>query len=342
MTAPNLSIITGDAGRLAKRWRLKDGKPLKESAGVMTKGTAAPASASTPAELAALITSLQSSQALCFGVTKSGTAAPIVRAAELPSAPPGSIARSRDFFCWPAGMGWLMLDYDPAPGGEPMNRDELLSGICTAAPALKSAPMLWTVSSSSCIEHAGEAVTAIAGQRLYIAVADAADIPRAGKVLFDRLFLAGFGRFDLSKAASLLERTLADGAVWQPERLDFAAAPIVEPPLTRSAPPPAAINPAAAPIDTRQALADLTPGEVEELKRIKAELRADPALRSEQAAIRENWIDERVGELPGDEQTDETRERFRAAVEDGRLFGDFELIHQSGQRVSVGALLDDP
>ena len=64
-------------------------------------------------------------------------------------------------------------------------------------------------------------------------VADASDIERAGQVLFDRLWLAGHGYFKVSSAGTLLSRTLVDGSVYQPSRLDFVAGAVCKPPLVQ-------------------------------------------------------------------------------------------------------------
>jgi len=342
----NITLITS-AQRLTKQWCIVNGQPKKEQAGHMTDGMAEPITIGSPAEMVELLQSLQTTQALTFGIPADGQPHPIVTQNKLPEAAPGSIARDNEHFRWPATTGWLMLDYDPAPAGVPLNRNALLAALCEACPAIDAAPMVWGPSGSSCIYNrdTGEEITGLRGQRLYVLVTDARDIPRAGKALFDRLWLAGHGRYDISRAGTLLERALIDAAVWQPCRLDFAAAPVTVPPLTARRPAPEVINGDALPLDTAQAIAPLTPTEAARLQEIKAVARDDGALLFEQHDAREAWVAERVAALPAtlsENEREEKVERLRAAVTDYRLWGDFELTHRSGQRVTVGELLDDP
>lgn len=341
-----LTLITS-SDRLTKQWRVVDGQPLKENAGHMNKGQAQPTGITSPGKLAELLQSLQSNQAITFGVPHDGQPHAITTQAKLPNAAPGTIARSNDHFKWPDGAGWLMLDHDPAPGCDPLARDELLAALRDACPALVDAPMVWGPSGSSFIVNTetGEEVTGLRGQRLYVLVADARDIPRAGKTLFERLWLAGHGRYDVSRAGSLLERGPIDAAVWQPCRLDFAAPPVTVAPLATRRPAPVVFNPDAEPLPTTEAIPNLTPAEVARLQEIKAAARNSDFLQFDQQEARAAWITERLAALPADlddEEREVATQRLQAAVNDHRLWGDFELIHRSGQRVTVGQLLDDP
>lgn len=93
------------------------------------------------------------------------------------------------------------------------------------------------------------------GQRIYIHVADASDIKRAGDALSDRLWLAGYGYFLVGEAGQLLERCLFDTSVWQPTRLDFAAGANCIAPLQQRRGKPEVFE--GKPLDTKTALADL-------------------------------------------------------------------------------------
>jgi hypothetical protein len=76
------------------------------------------------------------------------------------------------------------------------------------------------------------------GLHFYVLVKNGECVPHLLKLIHHRLWAAGLGFFMISKAGGLLERSLVDVSVGSPERLIFEAAPIVEPPLTRSPPPP--------------------------------------------------------------------------------------------------------
>tara|TARA_R110001606_G_scaffold114946_4_gene242734 strand:+ start:2504 stop:5179 length:2676 start_codon:yes stop_codon:yes gene_type:complete len=331
--------------RLTKLWHLVDDKPTKVHAGEMVEGTATVVDLPTPQDMAAALGQLEQSQALIFGLPAAKHCA-VTTSARLPNAAPGTIARTKDAFKWNAGPGWMLIDGDPLPGHEPLTRDEWLAMLFVVAPTLATAPMVWGVSSSSCIHNAAtdEQVTAIRGQRLYVLVADARDIPRAGKALFERLWLAGHGCFIVSKSGQTLGRAPVDASVWQTNRLDFAAPPVCLTPLEARRPAPEAINNEAHPLVTAEALPDLTEEERQQLADIQAAERGGDDLLAEIHLAREEWIDERLSKLEGlpEPEQEEARQRLRDAVEHGRLFGDFELIHSSGRRLAVGDLLDNP
>lgn len=344
MSALTTIATSTNPQRLTKRWLLKNGTPTKQHAGNMTTGHVNRVPLDTPADFADMLATLQSNQALIFGVPAAD--GPVVSKSLLATATPGTIARTQDAFRWNNGPGWLLLDGDPLPGEDPLTREQWLALLFEVAPGLASAPAVWGVSSSSCIHNSetGEQVTGIQGQRLYVLVADARDIPRAGKALFERLWLAGHGRYVVSKSGQTLSRAPIDASVWQTNRLDFAAPPVCVAPLEAHRPEPEALNNDAAPLVTTEAIPDLTEAEQEALATIMAAERGCDDLLAEIELARDAWIDERLEGLEAatDEEKEEARERLRDAVAKRRLFGDFELIHSSGERVAVGDLLDNP
>ncbi|HSG58351.1 MAG TPA: hypothetical protein VLA06_02385, partial [Woeseiaceae bacterium] len=102
----------------------------------------------------------------------------------------------------------------------------------------------------------GDDLTGLRGQRLYMLVAEAGDIPRAGAALVDRLWAAGLGRIVASAAGSALERCPVDASVWQPERLDFAAGAVCGPGLAQRRGVPRLIPGGVEVVDTRSVLPD--------------------------------------------------------------------------------------
>lgn len=343
-------ITSTNPERLTKTWCIQDGKPHKLSAGQLIEGLADRVAAATPVDLAALLSGLAQTQALTCGLPPAEHHA-LVTADKLEALHSregiaDAIARTNDFFSWNPGPGWLMLDYDPPKDGDALSREQLLSLIFEVAPGLKRAPMVWNTSSSSEIwnTETGEQVTGIRGQRLYILVADARDIPRAGKALFDRLWLAGYGHFEVSRSGSLLKRAPVDSSVWQPNRLDFAASPVCEPPLECRRPAPHPINNEAAPVDLCAVLPPLSFEETERLKAIQWEAANAPGLLGKQQASREAWVTERMvsaSNMPEREQA-EYRSCLQQAIDHCRLLGDYPLRHSSGKSVTVEEILNDP
>ena len=341
MNAQLTVISSKDPVRLTKQWLMQDGELVKHPAGQMLEGRADVVDASTPAGLASVLLDLQHNQALCFGLPANGSA-PVTTSARLDKAVPGTIARTGRHFQWASGPGWLMLDYDPAKDGDALTPEQFREAIYSAAPALRDVPAVWGCSSSSMLFTEGEQLAGIRGQRLYILAADGRDIERAGRDLFARLWLTGFGYMAVSKSGALLKRAPIDSSVWQPHRLDFAAPPVCLPPIETRRPTPLVLNDEAAPVDTLTAIPPLDSGEQERLKELMAEAAA--AVAEEQHAVRLVWIEERMAAfvtLPEAEQ-EEKRANLTRAVCQQKLFGDFELIHSNGTAVTVAEILGNP
>lgn len=350
----SVSVLTATKPRrLAKQFSLdEDGALVKHPGGELVRGHYERRIVDGVEGLRDTLVSLEPNQALCFGVA-APESAPVTSRKK---AREGDITRTRDCFDWSAGPGFLLLDYDPRPGIAPIDADELYAMITDACPRLAEAPMVAAASGSTYIYNGktGERLKGAGGLRLWVHVADARDIPRAGQVLFDRLWLAGSGYYAVSKSGALLERGPIDAAVWQPERLDFAAGAACVPPLEQRRPEPRVVNPDAEPLNTITALLDLTDAERQRLAAIKDEARA--AVHDKQHAARQAWIDDRLASFEEsaakdlaalddkerEQRIEQARQSFVAAVKNRKLFGDFELAHSSGRTVTVGELLDKP
>lgn len=346
-----LSIITAiKPARLSKGYSLgANGDLLKASGGILGQGKVETRDLSTLAELSVILQSLTPAQALVYGVPIKAADRLMTRKAFADAGRPhGATTRTKDAFQWPQRSGVMMIDYDPPAGDDPLDRDGLVQAIRTAAPSLAAAGLLWWPSASSCIWHGETELRGIMGQRIYMLVHNAADIPRAGKALVDRLWLGGFGHIEISASGALLERTLVDPSVWQSSRLDFAGGAACGRDLEQRRGYPVIIDGQAAPIDTRAALPDLTPEERERLAAIKFE--AKGASQPEADGVKEAWIEARVKEIVapedrGDPEATKNAEGIaRRALESGVLAGDFVvLVERDGkvEPVKVANLLEN-
>jgi hypothetical protein len=239
MNTPASALVTvvtaAKPKNLSKGYYLDDGEVKKRAGGILVRGHAKVFSIRSLEDLKTVLTALSTQQALIYGVTKGHNSIKLMSSNEWGKAgkPSDTIPRTKEHFEWPDGSGIMMLDYDPGPGDEALPRDELVRVVREAVPGLKNVPMLWVPSASSHIinSETDEDLTGLKGQRLYLLVDDARDIPRAGKALVDALWEAGYGRIEISKSGQQLERTIVDASVWQPNRLDFAAGANCEPPL---------------------------------------------------------------------------------------------------------------
>lgn len=222
----NVTIVTArKPTRLSKAFSIDgSGALTKTNGGVLAEGDIKMEQVNRLLDLSVILAGLDASQALIFGVPVNEAARRIVtkQAFAALGEPDDATPRTNETFHWPTGPGVLMLDYDAPSFGDPLDQQQLVKAVRAAAPGLAEAAMLWRPSASSCIYKGEEELIGIRGQRLYMLVQDASDIERAGKALFDRLWLAGYGHIQITGSGSLLERTLIDSAVWQPCRLDFA------------------------------------------------------------------------------------------------------------------------
>lgn len=348
----DVTVVQADVPEiLTKRISLKEGILKKEGGGVLVSGYARVCEVTTLSEFAELLTSLGPDQALIYGRPEADEISLTTKDDwERRGKPRDVIPRTNETFSWPDGPGILMLDYDPSDDGtEPLSPQELIDTIKSAAPGLSSAEMLTLPSASSWIENTetGELLQEQSGQRVYLMVEDARDIPRAGSVLFERLWLTGHGYMKVSSAGSLLSRSLIDEMVWQPSRLDFAAGAECEGPLVQDRGEPILIAGDVTRLDTAKALPDLAPHEqktVEALKKQASEEKSDEA-----AAARADWLNRQVrkmvGNTAGEDEMARAKEQAEAALEGGPLSSDFvlEVETENGiEAVTVAKILSAP
>ena len=227
LTSISPSVVT-------KRFEKTEGGNLKrEVSAHVSRGRVEPVEVADLMGFGREMVNLGANQALLYGVPLKWRASDLVVQSMLDANPQSdAIARTNRHFHYPSAPGIFMIDYDPAKDGEALQKHELLEHLFKAVPELSGTPLLWYPSTSSHIcENGGEDLTGLRGQRVYLAVADATDIPRLGAQIDTRLWAAGQGRFDISRSGALLARTMVDTSVWQPSRLDFAAGAALGPGL---------------------------------------------------------------------------------------------------------------
>ena len=271
--------------------------------------------------------------------------------------PDHQVARTKEAFRWNSGAGVLMLDYDPSADSTPLARDSLISAVRTVCPALATAQMLWWTSASSNIFNADtdEELRGIRGQRLYLMVADAADIPRAGKALCEHLWAAGHGHFEVSKSGSLLERSLFDTSVWQSNRLDFAGGSKCNAPLVQKRGVPLLIDGPDKVVDSVSAIPEPDAQTLQAATENKASERH--MKQDEAAAQRELWTSHRVEELvqaivkktgaPVQQSREQATTHVQRVLTRSELFADWMLTVKPGDSsqavvISVAEVLDNP
>jgi hypothetical protein len=311
---------------LAKTFELEpDGSLKKGNGGKLYRGYVSRKAFSYMSGFAEFLQTLNGTNALAYGVSKHKEARVLFKGG-VDSEKGGDypvITRTRKEFTWPEGEGIFLYDYDPPKDGEAgrMSQDAVYRALLDACPGLKDAPAILWHSASSFIYNGDEQLRGEGGYRIYMRVKDASDIPRAGEVIFKRLWLAGHGWIRVTKNGSMVERAAVDSSVWDPERLDFAGGASCKAPLSQRRPAPVVLNDDfdSEAVDTRVAVPDLTK---EEEAQYQALVRAAKAAKKPQAdEIRKAWVEDYLSHLP-----EEKREEIRKAVETNVLLPDFPLI----------------
>ena len=349
MTTGYLTLVTGQQPNiLGKCFTLQDGALHKETAGYLSVGTYSVQSFETAGELAHLLDSVGTDQCITASLPlptlpQSGR----VVAKDLLAQYPGAITRTKADMTFRHGTAGVMaLDYDPQAGDAVLSPTGLWSLLQANISGVETAGVVHWLSGSSHIWRDTVELQGRRGQRVYILVADAGDIPRAAGVLADRLWLAGHGRIVLSKSGAKLKRHIFDDAMKEPARLDYCGGAHCTPPLSQRRGAPVVLSDGGF-LDTRLALPDLTASESAKVEGLKAE--AMDAAEVESAAVKEAYVLARGDALttrlvrsglPIAEAHERGMQAARSAL-GGVLLGDFTITMENGIEVTIGQILDD-
>jgi mRNA-degrading endonuclease toxin of MazEF toxin-antitoxin module len=318
-----ISVFESESPLAKAFWLDQSGELKKEDGGRLTKGYVARRSFSYMSEFADFLLTLNGTHALAYGVSEHQEARVLSKKSQ-DSEKGGDrpiITRTRENFSWPRGEGIFLIDYDPPKDGPGLRREEVYQAIIDACPGLEDAPTILWHSASSFLYNGDKQLKGEGGYRIYIRVKDASDIPRAGKVLFKRLWLSGHGYIRITKNGGLVERAPVDAAVWQPERLDFAGGANCTPPIVQRRPAPVVLNDDfdSEAVDTRVAVPDLTEEEEAEYNGL---VQAAKGRKKPQAKeIRKKWLENYLAHL-----SEEKREEIQTALDTHVLLPDFPLI----------------
>lgn len=333
---------------LAKRWTLgKDGKLTKTSAAQMTRGTYSVREFTTLEELSDLLGRVTTKQAVCCSLPLDGSTEGVITTKRAAKA--GMKTRSKSDFGLPASLGLLFLDNDASSEDAALSRDGLWKCLVEAVPALATAGVIWRPSGSSHVFCGDEDRTGLRGQHLFVLLADASDGPRIIKIIAARLWLAGLGTIQVSKAGSLLVRCPVDTAPTDAARLIFAGGAECGEGLEQHRGPPVILNRGGF-LDGRDVL-DLTPSEQARYEALVEQARAaaGPEAAQRRAEHRGAAIANRLPEMMkrGVSAT-EAEQRVGAAIDaayGGVLLADFEftVVRDDGtwEAVTVGQVLTD-
>lgn len=316
-TSINLNVITSLNGSVQKRIIADaSGKPIKDgnhSLGI-SEGIGEDVTVEGFQGLAELLSSLKSNQALVLGQTGLGKQRIIPR--DRLDGQPNTIARTKDFYHWSAGYFPLLLDHDPEPGQADLTAKQFCAELVDLFPEFSAAGRVVTVSTSSSIYHkvTGECLKPASGHHTYLVVKG--DVERFKLLFQQRCWQKGKAFFKLANAnkqtgvPAVLERFLADVAVFSPERLVYEAGALidVDSPFEQRLPNPEVFAGAYIDLD---ALPDLTAHEIKQAEANRAAARAQ--IEAEQLGQTRDRVHTEKPELGKREVEHVARQRIQSA-----------------------------
>ncbi|MCW1988683.1 hypothetical protein [Bradyrhizobium diazoefficiens] len=247
LAGAQLTLITkmDEPSLMSKRLSLNDDGSLNSDGSKcwMSKGMATRAFAATAAMLARIIVACRPNQAIALGSLAKNIADPVhIVTKDRVNESPGCIARTRDFIDYRSGVpSWLLIDFDtkgmpPEVKAKIDSSGGMWSSLLTVAPDLARAARVSRASTSAGLSRAdtGDLIPGSDGEHHYLLVADGGDIERFLRDLHDKCWLNGFGWHMISRAGTLLERSIVDRMVGFGERLCFEGAPLIVPPLVQN------------------------------------------------------------------------------------------------------------
>jgi hypothetical protein len=327
------SLLINMNGPLAKTLELsEDGGLIKKAYTAMADGRAV--SVDVPLDqMPCLIENLPPDAGLALGICRQDEVK-IVTEKELPNHP-GAVARTKRYFKAPKGLslGFADADADDSP-------DKVCAELGEVFPPFGECARYILPSSASCVYRVGEdaPVAESKGMHIYFCVKDGRDFQRFGAAICRRLWLAGHGRIEISRAGRPLVRQTIDAATFSPERIIIEAPPVLGPGLERRPPVPRVS--AGGVLDT-SLCPDLSAEENERYKRLVAEKKEAAEPRAKE--IREKYLLERGKEV-AEKRNVPLAEGIRivAEAQEGRpLPNEFPLHFRNFGEVSCSDVLAD-
>ncbi len=343
-----LTVITNTAaeGYATKAIsRSDDGTLLKRPAAGIYEGTFETVSFRGIEQFAEILDSLTSRQALAYGRAAVPQGRIVTQERLKAGAPADAIARDAEHFVFPEQEpAILMLDFDRAENAPAQDWPFLDRELTSLVPELKQVTRLWRPSASAFIYDAGSGaqITGAGNWRCYFVVDNAAAIPAIGAAIYAKYWQAGHGWIYISRSGMRLDRAPVDAAVWQAERLDFAASPVLSAGLVRKAPKAHLIEGELPCLFSSRLAGGMTLAEFRATSPEIAEARK--AAAGEAARKRQAWIADRAPKLRAEGCSLGERELAKLltdAVERLQLRPGFVLYPATGGSITVGEVLAD-
>ncbi len=354
----HLTLFEKSGGPLTKRISLTPDGSVKSdgSACVMARGWAERIILNGIRDLAKFIASLRANEALGLGILRGDLPARVEVTTKQDLARNGAsrsdlIARSGEFIIFEAGKpGPVLLDFDaktmPQRVADEINRcGGFWPAIVSVLPALAKVAHVGRHSTSAGLlrTDTGAKLPGSGGIHEYPIAADAADVPRFLEALHDKCWLAGLGWFVVGVSGQLLNRSMIDRSVGQPERLVFEGPPVLVPPLGQDMQHRQPVVTDGELLDTLAACPPLTIRERSKLKQMQAA--AAQQLEGERAKARALFIEHRSNALAAKKGVHPTEVRHVVERQcDGNLLPAIELPFDDGDFAgcTVADVIADP
>ncbi len=350
--AVQFTLITSTFPKILtkKAWLDENGVLMKESAVHLTAGSAKVVRIKNLVEFKQHLLSAQNNQAFLYGTPEKDEVGITTKSQwEAAGKPLEKVARTKEAFMFKNAGAVMMLDYDP-DGDRVLTKDELVATLRSVSGFEKVAMLHWVSASSFLFRITGAQISGLKGQRLYVFVKDARDIPRTAKVIKDHMWAKGYGQIMISIDGRCLVRSVFDMCVHQPERIDFVAGMSCGDGVIQKRSAPEIIEGEYETLDTK-ALVPNDPDTHEKAQAAIADAKAaaEPKAQEQRVKyIKEKGDEQAIGKYgPNATEEQKTVERkvVRTCLEAGQLIGEFELIvNYKGKRtsVSVNELLKIP
>ena len=241
----------------------------------------------------------------------------------------GKFSRSKEYFKFKEGKaGPILIDCDDSD----LNPNELIELMEDIIPDLKQAGKVIRYSSGAGIFKGNEQKSSLNKYHLYLFLKDQTDIPRFGKVLFTRLWLAGYGHIMVGADGALHVRSLIDGSVFSPERVIYETPPSLSDGLERRVPDPVVVDGGL--LDSLS-IPDLTDEENRRYDELVAEKKREK--RPESKKIGDKWADKKIKEHVAAGENEVDARKLVAGQRVGFVSRD-TLVHTVEGMLSIGQL----
>lgn len=278
-----ISVLTDFKNHVTKHFYLdSNGKLVKTSPEHITNGTIESHLVDVQG-LIQIITNLNSHQCLCLGALEEYHEQQPIKC--LAAASDKFASRTKKFLDYRGDNSWVLLDFDES-GKSPDEALELLSEI---DPQISDAALVVVPSSSSYLyKNTGEEIIGEGNYHIFIECEG--DGVKYVHKLFDKMLLSGYGIPHVTKAGTVVIKTLFDRSTASYEREIFNASPMLDANLLSRRLDHIAYQEGKPLVES--ALADITPEEHLKLRQIYIELRE--SVRQESERKRDEYNEERA------------------------------------------------